>query len=83
MARAVTRDFERVLFNIRAPEMMAYWMEQDWTGYERFPIGPEGFVLVTRNPEDIQRMKAVYEWENGEFDTGIDSTFRDFPGIIL
>lgn len=74
MVNALTRDFERVLFNVpyTMPELAELWKKQNWDGYTICPVGPEGYVLATRHAEDTDRMKAVYPHENGRFVTGID-----------
>lgn len=71
----LTRNFERMLFNVGydAPEAVL-WKSADWTGYAIHPIGPEGFVFATRYPEDIERLKQAYLCDDrGYFYTGIDS----------
>ncbi len=77
MVEALTRDFERVLFNIRFRDsnVVEFWRNSDWTGYEIYPIGPEGFLFATKNPEDIRKLKEFYPFENGRFLTAIDDTF--------
>lgn len=76
--RALTRDFDRVLFNISYynNELIGIWKSADWSAFEVFPIGPQGFLLATKHLEDIERMKKVYPSENGRFLTGIDDSLE-------
>ena len=86
MVEALTRDFERVLFNIRFRDsnVVEFWRNSDWTGYEIYPIGPEGFLFATKNPEDIHKLKEFYPFEDGRFLTGIDSVVEHLHcGILL
>ncbi len=78
MAAALTRDFERVLFNIPydVPELVELWKKTDWQGFEIYPIGPEGFLFATKHPEDIRRMKETYPFIDGRFMTGIDNMLQ-------
>jgi hypothetical protein len=80
MVEALTRDFERILFNIhfRDSNVVECWRNSDWTGYEIYPIGPEGFLFVTKNPEDIRKLKEFYPFEDGRFLTGIDDAINHY-----
>lgn len=74
ISTALSQDFDRVLFNTGwiNPKLNEMWKKQDWHDFEMYPIGPQGFVFGTKNPEDIRRMKETYPFENGRFITGID-----------
>lgn len=76
ISAALSQDFDRILFNTGSgwinPKRNEMWKKQDWHDFEMYPIGPEGFVFGTKNPEDIRRMKETYPFENGRFITGID-----------
>lgn len=73
---ALTHDFERILFNLPPRDTdAAFWKGADWAGFEIHPIGPFEFVLATKNPCDLHRMKEMYPCdEKGRFDTGIDDS---------
>ena len=86
MVEALTHDFERILFNIRFRDsnVVQFWRNCNWSGYEVYPIGPEGFLFATKNPEDIRKLKEFYPFEDGRFLTGIDSVVEHFHcGILL
>ncbi len=74
ISSALVRDFDRVLFNIpwHKPEFAEMWRTMDWGNFEFYPIGPQGFLFGTKNPEDIRRMKEQYPFFDGYFVTGID-----------
>lgn len=78
MASSLTKDFDRILFNIPSsdPIRTAAWKKADWTGFEIYPIGPEGFLFATKHREDITRMKNTYPFVDGHFETGIDDFMR-------
>jgi len=78
MVSALTRDFDRIIFNIPSDDTARtdMWKKSDWTGFEIYPIGPEGFLYATKHREDIIRMKNVYPFVDGRFETGIDDFTR-------
>jgi len=78
MVSALTRDFDRIIFNIpsKDPDRVSIWKNADWTGVEIYPIGPEGFLFATKYHEDIVRMKTIYPFIDGHFETGIDDFMR-------
>ena len=82
---ALTQDFDRVLFNIgyQNHELIGKWKSADWSAFEVYPIGPQGFLFASKHREDIERMKKVYPFEDGRFSTGIDDANDYFTRGIL
>lgn len=74
--RALTQDFDRVLFNLffQNHELIGIWKSADWSAFEVYPIGPQGFLFATKHHEDIERMQKVYPFDDGRFITGIDDS---------
>ena len=85
MVDALTRDFDRVLFNIafRDSSVVRFWKNSDWKGFELYPIGPQGFLFATKKPEDIRRLKEFYPFEDGRFLTGIDTAMEHYSCSAL
>ena len=84
MFEALTHDFERILFNIRFRDsnVVQFWRNCDWSGFEIYPIGPQGFLFATKNPEDIRKLKEFYPFEDERFLTGIDDAINHYLCMI-
>lgn len=78
LAKALHRDFDRMLFNVfhRRENVMDAWRTaaQAWTGFTIRPIGDCGFVYASRHPDDFERLSRVYPVDElGRICTGIDN----------
>lgn len=66
------RDFDRVLFNI-SQNSVDLWKKYIGEYFDFYPIGMNRFVFGTKIAEDVRRLKEMYPFKNGCFDTGIDN----------
>ena len=67
VAKAVSRDFDRLIANARIEkytreDMLRFW-EEEMPGFRAVPIDDENLILATRIPEDF----SVMEYENYKY----------------
>lgn len=72
MSEFFARDFDRVLFNT-LHDSVDLWKKFAGKYFDFYPIGMDRFVFGTKIAEDVRRLKEMYPFENGRFDTGIDN----------
>lgn len=80
---ALVHDFDRILFNVNLykPDLIEYWKKQNWGNFKFYPVARNGFVFGTKFPEDIQKLKSVYVYEDDKFATGINDRVQIGAGF--
>ncbi len=66
---AMTTDFDRIVFDV-PHNRIDEWKNAGWEGFEMYEIGA-GYMLATKYPGDLAKLKLMYPCENGVFHTGI------------